>query len=262
MRITSKGVKSPTATAAGRVLVVGAYLNGKPNYAEVLSAELSAAPGLSVDLCWAAIGGGSRLPEALAAATALHLHQPVPKFQLINRLLRHFKLGDYDALLVIDDDIELPAYFLPQYLALQAKHGFGLAQPARTHDSYIDHYFVAQLMGIEARRTRFVEIGPLFSISRTAFDVLLPFDEEAPMGWGLDFVWPLLLEQAGLSQGIIDATPVRHALRKPVTHYDYDTTNSDMKGYLDSRPHLRADDAFIALETFPGSAEAQPRSSA
>ena len=174
----------------------------------------------------------------------------MPKFQLLNRLIGDIGDNAYQYLLVTDDDVELGDGFLDAYLALQERFELSLCQPARTHDSFIDHYFVAQLLGIAGRRTRFVEIGPVFSVAQEAFPVLLPFDEDAPMGWGLDFVWPRTVEKAGLHMGIIDATPVRHALRKPVTHYDYDTTNDAMSKYLRHRDSLSRPAAFLSTELF------------
>ena len=129
-------------------------------------------------------------------------------------------------------------------------HGFALAQPARTHASYIDHPFVEQLTGIDARWTRFVEIGPVFSMRRDAAELMVPFDENSPMGWGYDFVWPVLLETAGLRLGIVDATPVGHTMRRPLAHYDYEPTRARMDEYLTRRPHLTPGEAFVIVESY------------
>lgn len=235
---------------AKRVLVTGVYLPAIPNHAARISGDLLASTQWRVDLRWASIGKGP-VDETLSALTTLRLQEPVPKFALLNRLLAEVDLDRYDFLVVVDDDIELPDAFLDRFLALQAEHDLTLAAPARTHDSYIDHHFVAQLLGVAGRRTRFVEIGPVFSIRHDGFAHLLPFDEDAPMGWGLDFVWPARLERLGQRLGIVDATPVRHALRKPVSGYDYDETNRAMKDFLDRHEHLAHADAFLALETYP-----------
>ena len=132
----------------------------------------------------------------------------VPKFTLINRILNQVNLSDYEYLVICDDDIALPSQFLDNYLALVGQYHFAIAQPARTNDSYVDHQFVRQLHGIKARLTRFVEIGPVFSFHKKAFAAFMPFDEESPMGWGYDFVWPHLADKNGLNMGIVDATPV------------------------------------------------------
>ena len=233
-----------------RVLVLGVYLPSVPNHAARISADLLAGNQWQVDLRWAAVGEGE-IPDELGELTVLQMTERMPKFHLLNRLLTGIDLSVYRFLVVVDDDIELESGFLDRFLAYQTAHDLTLAQPARTHDSYIDHYFVAQLIGVEARRTRFVEIGPVFSLRRDGFAHLLPFDEEAPMGWGLDFVWPVQLDAAGCRLGIIDASPVRHALRKPVTTYDYTETSAAMERFLSDRAHLDHAEAFVALETFP-----------
>ncbi len=233
-----------------RVLVLGVYLPSVPNHAARISADLLAANQWQVELRWAAVGEGD-IPDGLGELTVLRMTERMPKFSILNRLLAEIDLAPYRFLVVVDDDIELESGFLDRFLADQAAYDLTLAQPARTHDSYIDHYFVAQLLGVEARQTRFVEIGPVFSLRRNGFAHLLPFDEEAPMGWGLDFVWPVQLDAAGCRLGVIDASPVRHALRKPVTTYDYTETSAAMVRFLSDRAHLNHAAAFVALETYP-----------
>lgn len=245
---------SPDPDGNRRVLVLGVYLPAVANHAAAISSELLSARHWSVDLHWASVGtpaNGAQPDPALADLTRLRSPERVPKFELINRLLADIDLAPYRYLMVVDDDIELAAGFIDRFLAIQEARDFTLAQPARTHDSFTDHHFVNQLMGVESRCTRFVEIGPLFSLRCDGFEMLLPFDQDAPMGWGLDFVWPLILEQHDRRLGIIDATPVRHALRKPVSTYDYTGTESTMQSFLASRAHLSLDQACIASQTYP-----------
>ena len=70
------------------------------------------------------------------------------------------------------------------------------------------------------------------------------------MGWGYDFVWPVLIEEAGLRMGIVDATPVEHNLRKPVDLYDTRDAALAMRRFLASRPHLAGHDAFSVVEAY------------
>ena len=232
-----------------KVLAIGIYLSDEDNHAVKISDELKSASAWQVDFFWGAIGNP---PPAnrLESVTRVTSKQKVDKFELLNRLLADLNLDDYEYLLVTDDDIELPNGFVDAYLELVERRGFHLAQPARTHESYSSHYFVAQLVGVESRRTRFVEIGPLFSLHRNAFRLLLPFDEEAPMGWGLDFLWPKQLEEAGLSLGIVDQIPLGHTLRKPTAFYDYDRTSVLMQKFLKEREHLTPEKCYVAQETW------------
>ncbi|SFH51521.1 hypothetical protein SAMN05216299_11820 [Nitrosospira sp. Nsp14] len=232
-----------------RVLVAGVYLSDKKNLAPHISRTLADSKDWAVEQRWISLGESPPDPD-IAPYTARVVDKPSPKFFLLNQLLKQIDLRDFEYLIVSDDDIQLPEGFLDRYLALVLRHDFALAQPARTHDSYIDHRFVEQLDGIDARRTRFVEIGPLFSLHRAAYDYFLPFDEASPMGWGNDFVWPVLAEKHNLKMGIVDAAPVAHNLRKPVAYYNYGTNADAMRNYLAARPHLSRKDAFFILESY------------
>ncbi|WP_139559594.1 hypothetical protein [Methylotetracoccus oryzae] len=232
-----------------RVLVVGVYLLDHENRAEDITRELSSAHNWDVEQSWAALGKG-KVPERLSAITALVSQASIPKFTLLNRLLAERPLQDYQFILVVDDDIGLPPNFLDNYLNIVSRCDFALAQPARTRDSFIDHPFVSQMPGIDARETLFVEIGPLFSIRRPAFSCLLPFDDESGMGWGYDFVWPVLLQQRALRLGIVDKFPIAHDLRKPVTHYRHSDSDRQMQDFLSQREHLAPGDAFTIIRTY------------
>ena len=231
------------------VLVIGIYLSGQKNNVEHLVNHFNTPSQWQVFQKWIAIGGNAQ-SEEVRKVTVMNLQNGLPKFVLLNKLLAKETLGRYDFIIVSDDDISLPPDFLNTYLDLVLKYDFALAQPARTHNSYIDHPFVEQLDGLKARRTRFIEIGPLISIRRDAYSILLPFDESSHMGWGYDFVWPCLIEKMGLRMGIADATPVDHSLRKPVKNYNYDKANKSMEDYLSRNPHLTKGEAFRILESY------------
>lgn len=231
------------------VLTVGIYFLNRETNINHISGELSSARNWVVSQRWAAIGG-TVVPNHLSEFTRYTCHVPKPKFELINILLSDVTLDDYEYVLVCDDDIECERNFLDRYLVYVKRYDFALAQPARTHDSFIDHMIVERMDDVIARRTRFVEIGPLFSLRYDAYSVLLPFEESSPMGWGYDFVWPVRLEAAGLKLGIVDAVPVAHRLRKPVAHYSFNTAHDEMTNYLKERKHLTRDEAFRVMEKY------------
>ena len=232
-----------------RVLVVGVYLSDRPTLYPEISAAFNASKAWGVDKRWACLG--SKAPHPDDARVRQHITERIPKFTLINQLLSGVGLGTYDYIVVCDDDIVLPAGFVDRYLHIVEKRGFDLSQPARTHESYTDHYFVNQLLGIESRQTRFVEIGPMFVLSRNAFAALLPLDEASPMGWGCDFVWPVLCEASHLTLGIVDAVPITHNLRKPVAFYSYEEAHRTQHAFLSTRKHLPADRAFFSSQAYP-----------
>lgn len=232
-----------------KVLVAGIYLVDKENLIPQITRELTNTSNWSLEQRWGALGKG-RPNSDLAPFTTQVIDTPAPKFLLLNQLLKAIDLHDFEYVLISDDDIRLPIGFLDHYLELVSRYDFAIAQPARSHDSYIDHWFVEQLDGIDARQTQFVEIGPFFSLHRSVFDYFLPFDETSPMGWGNDFVWPILAEKHNFKMGIIDAVPVAHNLRKPVAYYDYEANKNAMNKYLSERSHLSKEDAFFILESY------------
>lgn len=231
-----------------RVLVVGVYLSDKPSLYRQISTELQTAKEWAVEQAWICLG--TQGPEKGDLLVKRHVTERIPKFSLANQLIAEFDLNRYDYVVVCDDDIDLPDGFLDAYLRITARRGYGLSQPARTHDSYTDHYFVNQLLGIESRQTRFVEIGPVFVLAKAAYAALLPFDEASPMGWGYDFVWPVQCEQNHLAMGIVDAVPVTHKIRKPVACYSYDEANAAQHAFLAAREHLPSYKAFSILNVY------------
>lgn len=231
------------------VLILGVYLGDKENNVDRIVQGFSTPSSWHVVQKWVAIGNKAQ-SEKTKNVTIASLQDPLPKFVLLNRILAQEELDNYDFVLICDDDIALPEGFLSRYLDLVVQYDFALAQPARTHNSYIDWHFVRRLDGVIARCTRYVEIGPLFSVRHDIFSMLFPFDESSYMGWGYGFVWPCLLEKHGHRMGIIDATPVEHCMRKPVKHYDYDKANQSMQDYLLRNRHLSKGDAFRILESY------------
>lgn len=239
-----------TACAPVRILALGIYLSDRPNTAAHVARELGASMRHRVTQRWARIGRAGGPHPVAASDTALACAEPEPKFGLLNRMLEGVPLADYDLLMVVDDDIVLPRGFVDAYVWAQQRCGFSLCQPARTASSWIDHPVVAQQRGLLGRQTRFVEIGPLFSLRSDLFGALLPFDDASPMGWGLDLVWPVLVERTRKTMGIVDAVPVSHCLRKPAVHYDRSQAMAQMRDFLNNRPHLSREEAFAVLAVF------------
>ena len=231
-----------------KVLVTGVALSDKPNNAVSIMDELANTLDWQLDQKWHVIGE-SLLPRM--GYVASKSSEQEEKFTILNRITREVDLHSYEYLFIFDDDIEIPNSFIDKYLQVVDKRKYALSQPARTHASYIDHYFVAQLFGIESRQTRFVEIGPVNCIHNSAYRLLLPFDQRAPMGWGLDFHWPTILSKNNLKMGIIDQIPIEHSLRKPVSYYKYQDTESQMQCFLKQVAHINHQQAFTAIETYP-----------
>lgn len=231
------------------VLVLGIYLADRPNTAGHLARRFSEATRFDVTQAWVALNGDTD-DILLKAVTIERIDGFVPKFCILNRLLATRNWRNFDYLVVADDDIVVPAGFVDAFLSLQIEFDLALAQPARTRNSFADRKFCRRQPGIRGRQTRFVEIGPLFSVRRDFAPAILPFDELSGMGWGYDFVWPVLAEEANVKIGIIDATPVDHSLRDQATAYSSSDAALAMQTYLGRRKHLTKQQAFSIIRTF------------
>src|SRR6201999_218606 len=146
----------------------------------------------------------------------LHLVPPAPgagKWANVNAALLATPPDNADWLLIVDDDVVLPRGFLHHFIAPPEAFGLELAQPAHAFASHAAWDITRRRPGVLARRTRFVEIGPVTALTARAAKELLPFPA-LQMGWGLDARWSAIAASREWPIGVIDATPVRHL--KPV----------------------------------------------
>ena len=233
-----------------RILVVGIYLADRPNSATHLVNAFAESREHGVTQCWAALGGKPPSPK-VRDVTGLQVPERAPRSVLLNRLLALHRLADFDYVILADDDIFVQRGFLDALIACQEFYGLALAQPARTRNSYVDHAITRQVPGTAARRTNYVEIGPLVCIQSRMVPIVLPLDEASPMGWGLDYVWPFLANQRGFSIGVIDAAPVDHSMRPPRVGYHQQSALLAMHAYLERTPHLLPVEAEVTIESYP-----------
>ena len=229
------------------VLILGIYLANKLNNIQDIVANLSRAGTCKVAQRWVALGGEP--PSGVVAeVTSSVLYDRKPKYEILNEMLASVDRDAFDYIVTMDDDIVLPEGFLDRFIAQQAQQNFVIAQPARTKNSYIDHPIVCQQDGVISRRTLFVEIGPVTSFHRTAFNIVFPFDLTSAMGWGYENVWAYQLNQRGLAMGIVDCTPVDHSLRKPVENYAWGDADREREEFLKTHDHLPLEECFRVLD--------------
>ena len=158
------------------------------------------------------------------------------KFQNVNDLLAGSP--EYDWLLVIDDDVELPDGFLDVLLATCRAYDFALAQPAQTRYSNANWPVTRRRSLSVARTTEFVEIGPVTAIRADAAALLLPFPETLRWGWGLDFHWAHVMRSSGMTMGVVDIAAVKHTSRQVASTYSWDAAQEEGRAYLRTVPHL------------------------
>jgi hypothetical protein len=231
------------AQAPQRVLVLSIYRPG--------SLLARAAPRLDSarhDVTFAFGATGSPEP-ALADRTALS-QLSGGKFENLNRLLAAAPpLDGFDWLIVSDDDIELAPRFLDRALALCERLRLDIAQPAQTMRSHAAWHVTRRRPFSLARRTDYVEIGPVTIFSRHAAAELTPFPE-LRFGWGLDNHWGALARERDWRLGILDSLPVRHESQKVATTYTHAEAIEEGRQFLAGRPYVRTEEAQRTLETF------------
>jgi GT2 family glycosyltransferase len=154
---------------------------------------------------------------------------------------------DYDWLLVIDDDVALPAGFLDQFLFLAERFELSIAQPAHRAYSHAAWRVTRRRRGSVVRETAFVEIGPVVAFQRRTFETLLPFPP-LKAGWGLDAHWAALATQKAWRIGIVDATAIEHALRPVAASYDASAAVAEAHEFLADRPHITTAEAQTTRE--------------
>ena len=171
------------------------------------------------------------------------------KFENLNRLLaaegaasRSDPLGGSGAaeapdwLLVVDDDVVLPRGFLDRFLAVAERFGLKLAQPAHRLASHAAWPVTRRRPASLARETAFVEIGPVTAFHRDTFADLLPFPD-LRMGWGLDVHWSAVVRDRGWPIGVVDATPILHAVPS-ASAYGRDAAVEEARAFLAGRPYV------------------------
>jgi glycosyltransferase involved in cell wall biosynthesis/Flp pilus assembly protein TadD/SAM-dependent methyltransferase len=241
--LTLEVMPTVNKTEPKNILILGIYLANSLNTVTDIVSVFSGSKVHAVTQKWVALNG--QPPDAKAAAvTVKNLNGRVPKFQIINELLHEDDLSHYDYIVLCDDDVVLPEYFVDSFIAIQSRLEFAIAQPARTLNSYIDHPIVAQHIGVHARETHFVEIGPVVSFHRSVYDFVFPFDLISPMGWGYENVWSHEAIRRILKMGIIDAVCVDHSLRKPVVNYEWNQADKERTAYLEKNVHLTLEECF------------------
>jgi hypothetical protein len=168
------------------------------------------------------------------------------KFENLNALLARRPLEGYDWLLVVDDDVSLPRGFLDAFLFLVERFGLRLAQPAHRARSHAAWQITRRRPGTLVRETPYVEIGPTVAFHAVTFDTLLPFPP-LRMGWGLDAHWAALARDHGWRLGVVDATPVRHGIRRTAAAYDRAEAIAEARRFLADKPYVPAAEAQRTL---------------
>jgi hypothetical protein len=195
------------------------------------------------------LGTTAAADPALAGETAL-TGMSGGKFENLNRLLAAAgPATERDWTIVCDDDVALAPRFLDRFVALCERLELDLAQPAQTMRSHAAWRVTRRRPLVLARRTQYVEIGPVTAFSRRAATELTPFPE-LRFGWGLDNHWAALARARGWRLGVVDALPVRHERQRVATTYTHAEATAEGSRFLAGRPYVRTEEAQRTLATY------------
>jgi hypothetical protein len=153
------------------------------------------------------------------------------KFELLQRLLDDFPPSPSAWVILSDDDYRFRRGSLGDLLALAQTANLDLAQPAHRRFVNASHDFNLVRPRVIARRTHFVEIGPLVVMSPTGQAELLPFPP-AEMGWGVEAPWGVASQEGRIVAGIVDAVTIEH-LGRVAGDYDRSAAFAELDRFVD-----------------------------
>jgi hypothetical protein len=165
---------------------------------------------------------------------------------LLNRLVSEATDG---WVVLADDDVVLHDGSLALLLTIAARVGLDVVQPGHAASSRASTEFVRAQPRVGARRTGFVEIGPLVALDAGARDALLPLDESLGMGWGQDYLWARALEGAGITAGIVDAVRMRH-LSPFARTYDHGEATAHLEDCLARTGYASVSEPMVTYTTW------------
>jgi len=117
-------------------------------------------------------------------------------------------VSQYQAVWFPDDDLLINAKDINRLFSFMLAFDLTLAQPALTMNSYFSHSSLLVQQNTALRLTNFVEVmAPVFSAK--ALSTLRHTFKQSPSGWGLDNLWPNLLDKDD-KIAVIDAVAVVH----------------------------------------------------
>jgi hypothetical protein len=137
------------------------------------------------------------------------LHEGKGKFQNINFSLEEVDINRFDWLIVVDDDVAVPANFVDRFLYLAERTELKICQPAHKFHSHQSYAITQRRWNSLVRVTHYVESGPITAFRREMFPYVLPFPE-LRWAWGEDLAWSEKAMTHGYRIGIIDGTPITH----------------------------------------------------
>jgi len=130
----------------------------------------------------------------------------VNKYKAARQFIDDALLEKYVGFILLDEDLEITYSNLARFLDYCSAHEFQLAQPSLTSDSFFSHSQLLNAAPSGWRAVRMVEVMcPYFSSD--ALRIALSTFDLSYSTWGLDHVWPRLLN---LEPVVVDEFTIKH----------------------------------------------------
>lgn len=131
------------------------------------------------------------------------------KFENFHHYLMNNDVSKYDAIWVADDDIIIDTKSINHMFELFSEYKLWLAQPSFDKDSIAPHIVTKHNPECILRYTNFVENNAVI-FSPAIIPILKDSFEHAGTGFGIDFVWPSLLNYPDNKIAVIDIVTCNH----------------------------------------------------
>ena len=158
-------------------------------------------------------------PDKYRSGDAVRIDSKGPKWPALSALIQANAplIADYERVWLPDDDLRCQCDDVNRLFEIFEREKLDLAQPSLRHESYVAHMAVLHNGSFRLRYTNFVEVmAPCFTAA--ALTKLLPTFDENLSGWGLDYVWPMLLGPEA-NVAIIDDVQILHT--RPIGAANY-----------------------------------------
>lgn len=155
-----------------------------------------------------------------------------PKWAPLQRLMLDHPeyLDRYDYIWFPDDDLAMTKQDMNRFFDLCRDYGLELAQPSLTTDSPMNHPLLINNTASHIRFTNFVEVmAPCFSAA--CLRRVLPTFSATQSGWGIDWLWPRMVQDRDSGIAVIDDVVIRHT--RPLGGPNYDAMRAKGQSPLD-----------------------------
>lgn len=160
-------------------------------------------------------------PDIYRVDDVVRIDSKGPKWTPLQALvMQHPQYLDmYDYIWFPDDDLEMKKQDMNRFFDICREHRLELAQPALTVNSPVTHPLVFENTLSRIRFTNFVEVmAPCFSIA--CLQRVLPTFNCTQSGWGIDWLWPRIVDNPNSGVAIVDDVVIRHT--RPLGGPNYD----------------------------------------